>query len=72
MYHSQALNDMKNEMKAKDGMWLTQATLENEDERSFWKKVCGYGDLEALFTLYTDEQKAQWEEEHPQEEPIND
>lgn len=60
------------ERTAPAGYWLTQATLEDEADRQFWTKVCGYGDLDALFTLYTDEQKAQWEAEHPQEEPIND
>ena len=58
-----------NTRKAPKGKWLTQATLENEDNRIFVKEVSGFGDLDALFTLYTDEQKAQWEEEHPQEEP---
>lgn len=49
-------------------MWLTQATLENEDDRLFVKKVCGFGDLSALYTEWSDEQKAKWEEEH--QEPL--
>ena len=53
---------------ATEGMWLTQATLSNENERLFVKKVCGFGDLDALYTEWTDEQKEQWEDEHPQEE----
>ena len=53
------------------GYWLTQATIENEAERIFVKKVSGYGDLDNLFTEWSEEQKAEWEEEHPQEQ-LND
>lgn len=49
-------------------MWLTQATLEDESTRTFAHRVAGYGDLDSLFTEWTDEQKAEWEAEHQQEE----
>ena len=54
--------------KANNGNWLTQAELEDEASRTFAKKVCGYGDLDSLFTEWSDEQKAEWEREHLQEE----
>ena len=54
--------------KANNGYWLTQAELENESERMFWKEVSGYGDIDNIFTEVSDEYKAQWEQEHPQEE----
>lgn len=54
-------------MKAKDGMWLTQATLENEDERGFWKAVSSYGQLNLRDA--TQEEKDKWDAEHPQEGP---
>lgn len=60
-----------NERIAQDGFWLTQANIEDEASRTFAKKVCGYGDLDSLFTEWSDEQKAEWEREHPQEEEIN-
>lgn len=61
---------MKNEMKAKDGMWLTQATIANEEERLFVKRITLAHSLTAEdFTEWSDEQKAEWEREHPQEEP---
>lgn len=53
---------------AQEGMWLTQATLEDESTRTFAHRVAGYGDLDALFTEWTDEQKTTWDAEHPQEE----
>lgn len=56
------------ERTANEGHWLTQATLEDEAQRSFFKKVAGYGDLETLFTEWTDEQKNAWEEQHKEEE----
>lgn len=39
---------------ASAGMWLTQAT---DDDHGFYKEVSGFGDLDALFTEWTDEQK---------------
>lgn len=53
---------------AQEGFWLTQANIEDEASRTFARKVCGYGDLDSLFTEWSDEQKAEWEREHPQEE----
>lgn len=52
---------------AKAGFWLTQATLAENEERQFWTKVSGYGDLDNLFTEWSDEQKAEWEREHPRD-----
>ena len=49
-------------------MWLTNATIDDENNRIFAHEVAGYGDLDALFTEWTDEQKEQWEAEHPQDE----
>ena len=57
------------ERTANDGMWLTQATIQDESSRTFAKKVAGFGDLDALFTLWSDAQKQQWEAEHPVEQP---
>lgn len=54
-----------NERIAQEGYWLTLATLENEASRTFAHKVAGFGDLDALFAEWSDEQKAQWEAEHP-------
>lgn len=56
-----------NERTANEGFWLTQATLADERTRTFGKKVAGFGDLDALFTEWSDEQKAAWEAEHPDE-----
>ena len=50
-----------NERIAQEGYWLTQATIDNEAKRTFAKNVCGFGDLDALFTEWTDAQKAEWE-----------
>lgn len=55
---------------AKDGFWLTQANLEDENNRTFGTRVCGYGDLDNLFTEWSEEQKAEWERVHPREEAI--
>lgn len=46
-------------------MWLTQSQLTEEEGRIFVKEVAGYGNLADLFTEWSDEQKTQWEEEHP-------
>lgn len=54
---------------AQEGMWLTQATLEDESTRTFARRVAGYGDLDALFTEWTDKQKAAWEAEHAEPKP---
>jgi len=58
-----------NTRKASAGKWLTQATLEQEDSRTFATEVCGYGNLAELFTEWTDEQKQEWEQAHPAELP---
>lgn len=46
-------------------MWLTQATPAKDSERQFVKAVASFGDVDSLFTEWSDEQKAQWEAEHP-------
>ena len=52
---------------ATTGHWLTQATLADESSRIFVHEVAGYGDLDSLFTEWTDAQKEAWEAEHPTE-----
>lgn len=50
-------------------MWNTQATLKEDEQRGFWKKMyLAYSLTEADFTQWTDEQKAAWEEEYNIEE----
>lgn len=51
---------------APEGWWLTQSSLAEEEGRLFVKKVAGYGDIDNIYTLWSDEQKAAWEEAHPQ------
>ena len=58
--------------KANNGYWLTQAELIDGETRCFWRKVSGYGDIENLFTEWSDEQKAEWEKEHPKEGGLED
>ena len=58
-----------NEIIANEGFWLTQSTVENEENRIFVKKVAGFGNLNQIYAQWTDEQKQQWEAEHPVEEP---
>lgn len=55
---------------ANEGMWLTQANLEDETARTFFKECAGFGNLDELFIEVSDEYKQEWEEEHPQEEPL--
>ena len=62
---------MKERIAAK-GMWLTQATVEDEKARTFAKKVAGFGDLDGLFTEWSDKQKQNWEEEHKIDELSNE
>lgn len=50
---------------ANEGMWLTQANPAKDSERTFVKAVASFGDVDFLFTEWSDEQKAQWEAEHP-------
>lgn len=54
-----------NTRTANEGMWLTQANPAKDSERTFAKAVAGFADLDSLFTEWSDEQKAQWEQEHP-------
>lgn len=53
---------------AKEGFWLTQATLAEDEQRQFWTSVSGYGDIDSLFVEWSDSQKAEWEREHQIEE----
>ena len=54
------------ELIANEGMWLTQAYLQDETERGFWKKMhLAYSLTDADFTQWTDAQKEAWEAEHP-------
>ena len=53
-----------------EGLWLTQKTLANEDERIFSQLMfLGINDTPDNYTEWTEEQKEQWEREHPQPEP---
>ena len=52
------------ERVAQDGYWLTQSSIEDEQSRTFARKVAGYGDLDSLFVEWTDEQKSAWEKEY--------
>lgn len=61
------------ELIAKENKWLTQATIANEDERLFVKRITLAHSLTAEdFTEWSDEQKAEWEREHPREEEVNE
>lgn len=60
---------MNTEIIAQEGKWLTQANLEHEQERTFFKRCFPADGLtSADFAQWTDEQKAQWEEAHKPEE----
>lgn len=51
-----------NEIIANEGMWLTQASLDNERDRIFAKRLYPAASLSASdFVEYTDAQKAAWE-----------
>jgi hypothetical protein len=53
------------EIIANEGMWLTQATLDNEAERGFWKRLTpAYSLSESDFTQWSDAQKEAWETEY--------
>ena len=48
---------------APDGYWYTQRTLELESERMFWKEIRSKNpNAIDRYVLWTDEQKAEWEE----------
>jgi len=57
-----------NTREASKGMWLTQASLEQEETRTFATEACGFGNLDELFTEWTDSQKSEWEQAHKREE----
>ena len=59
-----------NKRQATEGMWLTQANLEDETARTFFKECAGFGNLDELFIEVSDGYKQEWEKEHPQEEPL--
>ena len=60
------------ELIAQKGKWLTQANLENETDRDFYKRIHLAHSLTAEdFVQWTDAAKARWEDEHPQEQ-LND
>lgn len=51
-----------NEIIANEGMWLTQASLDNERDRIFAKRLYPAASLSASdFVEYTDAQKTAWE-----------
>lgn len=59
------------EITAREGMWLTQATLKEDEQRGFWKKMhLAYSLTQDDFIEWTDSQKSAWEEEHKEEETI--
>lgn len=51
-------------------MWLTQATLADEDARIFSQLMfLGINDTPDNYVEWTEEEKEQWEREHPAPEP---
>ena len=58
------------EIIATEGMWLTQAHIENENERGFWKRLYPAKSLtKDDFVEWSDTEKEKWEkEEMPVEE----
>jgi hypothetical protein len=57
------------EITAREGMWLTQANLKEDEQRGFWKKMhLAYSLTQDDFTEWTDEQKSAWEEQHKEED----
>ena len=53
-----------------DGMWLTQKQIEDESKRGFSQLMfLGINDTPDNYVEWTDEQKEQWEHDHPQPEP---
>lgn len=51
-----------NTRKARKNKWLTQAELNECEERIFVKELSGFGNLDELFTEWTNTQKNKWEE----------
>lgn len=59
------------ELVATEGHWLTQANLKENEQRGFWRRMhLAYSLTEADFVEWTNEQREQWESEHPQTEDI--
>lgn len=55
------------EIVAKEGMWLTQVTLNEGEERIFVSKVTTpYANL---WAEWSNAEKEQWKAEHPAEQP---
>lgn len=63
------MNTDMNTRTASEGKWFTQSSLEEEQNRIFVKQVVGFGDLDTLFTEWTEDEKSAWEKQHPQEIP---
>ena len=52
------------EIIATEGMWLTQAHIENENERGFWKRLYPAKSLtKDDFVEWSDVEKEKWEEQ---------
>ena len=49
-------------------MWLTQANLQEDEQRGFWKMYLTYSFTQDDFLEWTDEQKSAWEEQHKEED----
>ena len=61
------------ELIAKENKWLTQVTIANEEERLFVRRITLAHSLTAEdFTEWSEEQKAEWEREHPREGEVNE
>ena len=57
------------EIIAKEGMWLTQANINEGEIRGFWKRLYPAISLtKDDFAEWSDEQKQEWETEHKVEE----
>lgn len=57
-----------NTRKAKEGAWLTQIELDNEDSRTFVKALSTFGSIDNWRDA-TQEEKDKWDAEHHVEEP---
>lgn len=53
---------------ANENKWLTQATLDNEEERIYTKSVSGDGEIEDAWVEADDEEKNTWEARYGNEE----
>lgn len=51
-------------IKAKDGMYLTQVSVENEENRIFIREIAGMSVNEADLRDASAKEKAEWEQEH--------